>query len=191
MASRRPKRTRDDGDGGPYVRDEDGNIIELDSRGYEARSEDEEDDNGSDLEGFVVPDDVEEDESPDDPSGFRSALVDVDPANIVEGRRVRRPVQRYVDTEDFRNLYNHALIAEHKRAERLRAAQKARDEDTESDKDKDEDEDEDEEDVDLGSEDTDDVDNESDDEYVPDDDVDVEEESEETDDEDDEDDDEN
>lgn len=105
-------------DGNYMVADEDGVLCPLDSRGIEVRSDDE-DDNGTDLEGFVVDSEEDVDDDPDDevavvdadtyrklPKEEREAIRQqemkkevkfLDTSLLVVGKRVRREPQRYVD----------------------------------------------------------------------------------------------
>jgi len=70
----------------------------LDENGIEARSDDDEDDRGSDLDGFVVEEEEEEDEDVSEPTPVVShSSSEIDPSLIIEGKRNRRAPRRYWD----------------------------------------------------------------------------------------------
>ena len=101
-----------EGDAIVVIRDEEGELICVDAAdGCEVRSEDEDD--GEDLKDFI---EEEEDEDvivsreKQQASVTKTALVDVDQSNIVSGKRQRKPVQRYVDTTEFKDQYYKVVI---------------------------------------------------------------------------------
>lgn len=68
----------------------------LDENGIEARSDDDEDDQGSDLDGFIVGE--EDDEEVHTPAAATPATrLGIDPSLIIEGKRNRRAPVRYWD----------------------------------------------------------------------------------------------
>ena len=105
-----------------FIRNLDGEVIELDDDGMEKWSDDSDDD--EDMKDFVDP---EEDEDAIKERERRqrrknkaaatamdlldkSPLVDLDPVNVVSGKRTRKPVTRYVDSKEFQEQYYKVVI---------------------------------------------------------------------------------
>lgn len=112
LVGKKRKRSPPEGDAIVVIRDEEGELICVDAAdGCEVRSEDEDD--GEDLKDFI---EEEEDEDvivsreKQQASVTKTALVDVDQSNIVSGKRQRKPVQRYVDTNEFKDQYYKVVI---------------------------------------------------------------------------------
>jgi len=77
------------------IRGDDGEIIRLNERGVEARSDDESD-TGEDLVGFIIDDaEIVKDDAP---------APTIDPTLIVTGKRTRKAPERYID-ERFVSIF--------------------------------------------------------------------------------------
>ncbi len=74
---------------------ETGDDIELDADGYEVRSDDGSD-AGEDLQDFIIDEEVPVEVEPPE----RTPTINT--SNIISGKRIRKPVQRYEDTEEFK-----------------------------------------------------------------------------------------
>lgn len=69
----------------------------LDENGIEARSDDDEDDQGSDLDGFIVGEEEDDEEVHTPAAATPATRLGIDPSLIIEGKRNRRAPVRYWD----------------------------------------------------------------------------------------------
>lgn len=113
----------------------------------EARSDDE-GDTGEDLKDFIVNDEEEDEENGDDENVTEEKEVEEipPPSLIVEGKRVRKPVKRYIDeiADEINALYSKDDDDDDDDDESTEADEDAEEEDEEEEEDQEEEEDEDE-----------------------------------------------
>ncbi len=134
-AASKPKKKRKpaskrrvDAEGKIWIRDDAGEWIQLGDDGCEARSDDEKD-AGEDLRDFVVDEDddlsIQERERLElahAEAEQRNPHIDVDPSNIVTGKRQRKRATRYEETEEFKQQYLKLMQKELDRERRATAA---------------------------------------------------------------------
>ena len=110
------KRRLEQEDGTTLIRGEDGEWIRVGPDGYEVRSEDEEEEDPEavkeEFKDFIVSEEDAEEIALREQEEYKkkgvvekSTRVDLDASNIVTGKRARKPVQRYEESEEFKEQY--------------------------------------------------------------------------------------